>query len=116
MIQNANRFPFVHPEVVKAYGLENAIQQSSKETDGWASLIAAFGLALLVPFQMLSRWAFSFGDSIYLDRPSDPPLLSLLNENPLERGRGALPGEVGVIGPRSMLIVQSVRCGYGDQK
>ena len=68
--------------------------------------MAALGFALLRPFHRLSRFAFSFGDSTNLDLLSDPPLLLLPNEMPLDLGRGRVP-EVGVIGPWSMLMVES---------
>lgn len=66
-------------------------------------MIAALGLALVRPFHKLSRLAFSVGDSRTL--PSDPALLLLPNETPLDLARGRLP-EVGVVGPWSMLEVQ----------
>lgn len=53
----------------------------SNTPPGWASWIAALGLALLVAFQMLSRRAFSRGLSVRSSFVRDPPLLSLRKEN-----------------------------------
>ena len=74
---------------------------------GASSMMAALGFALLKPFHRLSRRAFSLGDSKYLVFSSDPPLRLLVNEMPLDLGRGRGPGEVGVAGPWSMLAMKS---------
>lgn len=68
--------------------------------------MAAFGLALVMPFHKLSRLALSCGDSVYFCLPSEL-LLLLPYENPLEWGRGRLAGggDVGVVGPWSMLMM-----------
>ena len=66
-------------------------------------MMAALGFALLSPFHRLSRLALSCGDSAYLDLLSDSPLLLLPYEKPLDLG--GRDGEVGVIGPWSMLMV-----------
>ncbi len=54
---------------------------------GVSSFRAAFGLALLLFFQILSRLDFSSGDSVRSTFPLEPPLLSLRNEMPRERVR-----------------------------
>ena len=74
---------------------------------GASSMMAALGFALLKPFHRLSRRALSLGDSKYLAFSSDPPLRLLANEIPLDLGRGREPGEVGVVGPWSMLAMKS---------
>ena len=67
-------------------------------------MMAALGFALLRPIHKLSRFALSFGDSKDFVLLSDPPLLLLPNEMPLDLGRGRFP-EGGVVGPWSMLII-----------
>lgn len=59
---------------------------------GCASERAALGLALLLFFQMLSRRALSWGDSVRSTFPLDEPLLSLRKEKPRERWRGEVGG------------------------
>ena len=59
---------------------------------GVSSFRAAFGLALLLFFQILSRLDFSSGDSVRSTFPLEPPLLSLRNEMPRSVCAIALPG------------------------
>jgi hypothetical protein len=59
-------------------------------------MMAALGLALVEPFHRLSLRAFSRGDSTFFDLLfSEPPLLLLAKEMPLDLGRGREAGEVG---------------------
>ena len=83
------------------------VERKNDVPAGASSVMAALGFALLNPFHRLSRRAFSLGDSRYLVFSSDPPLLLLANEMPLDRGRCRGPGEVGVVGPWSMLAMKS---------
>lgn len=66
---------------------------------GVSSFRAAFGLALLLFFQILSRLDFSPGDSVRSTFPLEPALLSLRNEMPRERVRDSAAWSMLATGP-----------------